>query len=196
VTAEIIGATVGVAILMLGLSFGVWLIKRRRVAVLLANEKSLEDFSKLKCSGVMDATSNFGSDVNRASWAPYITRMMIPSPDETLTYSGTISTRRLYISNQVNRAREKVMELEQMSTLLRSTSHSSYNSADMSSWTAHYDADPTCLSNSLEVQQKLERAMHQIEALNAQIRELESQRRSLGEVDEPPPGYTEEDKEG
>ncbi|KAJ6601162.1 hypothetical protein DFH09DRAFT_1069831 [Mycena vulgaris] len=82
--------------------------------------------------------------------------------------TSTISTRQLYISNQVNRARKKVIELEEMSTILRSTSQSSRSD-------------------------KLELALDQIKALKAQIHELESQRRSawgLGRSDEAPPGYT------
>ncbi|KAJ7608752.1 hypothetical protein FB45DRAFT_945841 [Roridomyces roridus] len=51
------------------------------------------------------------------------------SVDRTLTSSSSVTTtRQLYISNQVNRAREKVKELEELSSLLlRSASHTSNN---------------------------------------------------------------------
>jgi len=111
--------------------------------------------------------------------------------------------RQLYISNQVNRAREKVAELEEMSILLRSSSNYSRGnswrpasdidhdlpSAAIGDEPAHAD-DP----QSLGVEDKLERAILQIEALNNRIRELEMQRRSswaLGRSHEPPPGYSE-----
>jgi hypothetical protein len=48
----------------------------------------------------------------------------------------------------------------------------------------HNTSDP----DSLGGQDKLERAIRQIEGLNNRMRELERQRRS----DEPPPGYTED----
>jgi hypothetical protein len=137
---------------------------------------------------------------NRSSWETYMNRA--GSSEQPMADDRTISTRQLYISNQVNRAREKVVALEQISTLLRSASQSSYSSASVSTWTARDDSDaePTDLSNSLEVQDKLEHAIHQIEALNARIRELERHRRSAwaqGRSNEgPPPGYTSDDKVG
>ncbi|KAJ7447266.1 hypothetical protein FB451DRAFT_1188446 [Mycena latifolia] len=137
------------------------------------------------------------SDINRASWEPYIDRII--SPQRTLT--------NLYISNQVNRARKKVLELEEVSMLLRSASDSSWgssarlapNNLDHTVEHSAADSQPTngskYPSDSLEVQGKLEHAIQQIEALNARIHELEGQRRSswaLGRSDESPPGYAEE----
>ncbi|KAJ6601161.1 hypothetical protein DFH09DRAFT_1127029 [Mycena vulgaris] len=137
------------------------------------------------------------AEFDRGSWEPYI-----QSPASTL--DGDIaSTRQMYISNQVNRMREKVLELEEMSTLLHSTSHSSGDS----SATLHASTTSVRSSvigveltdnprdpESLELQHKLEEAIQQIEALNARINEFERQRRSswaLGRSNEPPPGYTE-----
>ncbi|KAJ7877447.1 hypothetical protein B0H13DRAFT_979748 [Mycena leptocephala] len=57
------------------------------------------------------------SDAHRASWAPDI--------DTDGPRSSIISTRQLVISNQVNRAREKVAELEEISSLLRFSFNSS-----------------------------------------------------------------------
>ncbi|KAJ7910919.1 hypothetical protein B0H13DRAFT_2484416 [Mycena leptocephala] len=135
------------------------------------------------------------SDVRRAPWAPDIGR------DRESTRSSTISTRQLVISKQVDRAREKVAQLEEMSTLLRSSSNSSCEgrtrrasdlpTASAADESAHNTSDP----DSFGSQDKLERAIRQIEGLNDRIRELERQRRSswaLGRSDEPPPGYTED----
>ncbi|KAF8204229.1 hypothetical protein K438DRAFT_1819363 [Mycena galopus ATCC 62051] len=127
------------------------------------------------------------------SWAFYVDRLQT----RELTPSNTISTRQLYISNQVHRAREKVAELEEMSSLLlRSPTASSrgYSSRPGSgmteaegAWTAPTNADQP-------VDDRLDRAILEIQALNSRIRELEMQRRSswaLGLSDEPPPGYSE-----
>ncbi|KAJ7045106.1 hypothetical protein C8F04DRAFT_1067721, partial [Mycena alexandri] len=135
---------------------------------------------------------------DRASWAPFIDR-----PD-TLSPSNTTSTRQLYISNQVHRAREKVAALEEAaSTLIRSASNSSQESTVRSmSWTGSELTAPataglevpgdTVDSLGADDKDKLVRAMREIEGLNSRIRELEAQRRSswaLGMSDDPPPGY-------
>ncbi|KAJ7499794.1 hypothetical protein FB451DRAFT_1430182, partial [Mycena latifolia] len=138
------------------------------------------------------------ADLDRASREPYIESV-------SSSAASTISTRQLYISNQVTRAREEVMELEEMSALLRISSQSSHTgstavlySTDQDIQHSAEDAEPTNSPrdpDSRELQDKLERAIHQIEALNARIIELERQRRSswaLGRSDDPPPGYTEE----
>ncbi|KAJ7045114.1 hypothetical protein C8F04DRAFT_1067740 [Mycena alexandri] len=131
------------------------------------------------------------SGVNRTSWAPYINRL---ETQQALTPSNTISTRQVYISNQVNRAREKVAELEaEKSTLLRQSSHSSESHQEgIPSGTGDVPADDL---NSSGIYETLERAIRQIEGLNDRIRELEGERRSswaLGLSDEEaPPGYIE-----
>jgi hypothetical protein len=142
-------------------------------------------------------------DGNRTSWAPYIGRLQ--TPKHALTASNTVSTRQLYISNQVNRVREKVAELEEMSTVLRSSSNSSREHGPRPASGTDHDVPPTAVAAAEEMpndssdpvgvqDDKLEHANRRIEALNSRIRELELQRGSswaLGLSDEPPPGYTE-----
>jgi len=138
---------------------------------------------------------------DRASWAPYIDRPHALSP------SNTTSTRQLYISNQVHRAREEVAALEEAaSTLIRSASNSSSQAGAVRSvsWmssdstapaSAGLDADRRSVDSlGADDRDKLVRAMREIEGLNSRIRELEAQRRSswaLGMSDDPPPGYHE-----
>ncbi|KAJ7757608.1 hypothetical protein B0H16DRAFT_668189 [Mycena metata] len=123
------------------------------------------------------------SVVHRASWAPYMNRV---NSRHGLTPSNTVSTRQLYISNQVNRAREKVAELQaETSTLLRQSPHSS-----------HHEGIPSSTGDvhSRGNDERLEQAIQQIESLTDRIRELERERRSswaLGISDEAPPGYIE-----
>ncbi|KAF8146446.1 hypothetical protein K438DRAFT_1780946 [Mycena galopus ATCC 62051] len=140
------------------------------------------------------------ADVNRESWAPYIDRLQT---EHGLTQSSTMSTsRQLYISNEVHRAREKVAELEEMSLHLRSSSITSSRAdrpdSDISDAVGGNEsvaelvdaADPELPV----VQAQLERANQEIQGLNNWIRELEMQRRSswaLGLSDESPPGYSE-----
>ncbi|KAJ7757630.1 hypothetical protein B0H16DRAFT_1537262, partial [Mycena metata] len=129
------------------------------------------------------------SSGNRTSWAPYISVNRITQ--QALTPSNIVSTRQVYISNQVNRAREKVAELEaETSTLLQQSSHSSESHQDgIPSEMGDVPADELSSSGNDE---RLERAIQQIEALNDRIRELERERRSswaLGLSDEAPPGY-------
>jgi small-conductance mechanosensitive channel len=141
-------------------------------------------------------------EVNRESWEPYIDRLQ--NQETGLTPSNTVSTRQLYISNQVNRARRKLAELEEVSTLLRSSTMSSRGSSTMLASGTEHDApnlaaeeEPVDNATDPEasgVKDRLEDAIRQIEGLNDRIRELEMQRRSswaLGLSDEPPPGYTE-----
>jgi hypothetical protein len=79
------------------------------------------------------------------------------------------------ISNQVNRAQEKVAELEEISSHLRSSSNSSREDR-----TRHLDVLPPAAAgedsvnnlsdaDSLGVQDKIERAIRQIEGLNNRI---------------------------
>jgi hypothetical protein len=95
----------------------------------------------------------------------------------------------------VNRAREKVAELEAMSTLLRSSTMSS--SGESSSSQLGPGIIPTAVgdepvngddSESRRVQETLERAVEQIEGLNNRIRELEMHRMQLSAH---PPDYFE-----
>ncbi|KAJ7877456.1 hypothetical protein B0H13DRAFT_2053838 [Mycena leptocephala] len=135
------------------------------------------------------------SDAHRASWAPDI--------DTDGPRSSIISTRQLVISNQVNRAWEKVAELEEISSLLRFSFNSPHEDRNRQASETDHDVLPPAAAgedsvhdaDSLGVQDKLERAIRQIEGLNNRIHELERQRRSswaLGRSDEPPPGYTED----
>ncbi|KAJ7146464.1 hypothetical protein C8R44DRAFT_845615 [Mycena epipterygia] len=187
--AVIVSACAG-TIYVLGISLSIWLIRRHK-SPLRTKIPSVESPQKI------DAQSDSYSYINRASWTPYI-----ESTGHTLSPSSTISTRQLYIYNQVNRAREKLAKLEEMSTLLRSVSSTSSSTARLTSWTySNHDAtapaevepadnpeDP----HLREVQNRLECAIREIEALNGRIHELERQRRSswaLGLSDEHPPEY-------
>ncbi|KAJ6525582.1 hypothetical protein DFH09DRAFT_1188371 [Mycena vulgaris] len=196
--------------------------------------KSPEDSSE-----ELDTASVSHTIVNRASWEPYISA--IRSPEHALMHSNTMSTQRLYISNQAHRARqkemeifsenrtgtyeelrnpsdpkvppnpltaattistrqryisaqisrtrEKVTELEEMVTLLRSSSQASRSSSatltSRADQNVRYSAagagdasitpdDP----HSRDVQDELQRAMQQIDVLDARIHELERQRNS------------------
>jgi predicted RNase H-like nuclease (RuvC/YqgF family) len=131
-----------------------------------------------------------GSNTNRESWELHVDRHQ--TQEHRLSYN-TVSTRQLYISNQVNRAREKVAELEAMSTLLRSSTMSSRGSGSRpgSEITATAVGDEGVNGDDSElrrVQETLERAMQQIEGLNNQIRELEMHRIRLSAE---PPDYFE-----
>ncbi|KAF8204180.1 hypothetical protein K438DRAFT_1819264 [Mycena galopus ATCC 62051] len=178
----IAGGVVGAAILLIG-GIVLWLFLRRRRRA---------EVSPAPCPESPEELRDPFADINHAreSWAPSVDRLQTRE-------SNTTSTRQLYISNEVHRAREKVAELEEMSSLLlRSSTASSrgYSSRPGSgiteaegAWTAPTNADQP-------VDDRLERAILEIQALNSRIRELETQRRSswaLGLSDEPPPGYSE-----
>ncbi|KAJ7608753.1 hypothetical protein FB45DRAFT_1067239 [Roridomyces roridus] len=133
------------------------------------------------------------SDAFRASWEVH------GGPDlqsalrtTALTPSSSISsTRQLYISNQVYRAREKVRELEELSSLLL---HSARNSGVSSEGSHGALNHPAGVENEPTVDDRLQRALQEIEALNLRIQEMERQRESdwaLGISDEFPPIYTE-----
>ncbi|KAJ6541718.1 hypothetical protein B0H19DRAFT_322450 [Mycena capillaripes] len=181
--------SVGVILLLSALIF--FVIARRRRTLRKQTKTSLE-------SPKVTANPFYSElDVNqsRASWTPYIDRAQ--TRGSTLTASNTVSTRQLYISNQVERARKKMAELEEMSTLLRSTSNASRQESGRP---PSYDIPPTTApvdepaNSSLAVQDRLDRAVREIEGLNNRIRELEQQRSSswaLGQSNELPPGYTE-----
>ncbi|KAJ7910916.1 hypothetical protein B0H13DRAFT_591734 [Mycena leptocephala] len=192
-SAAIIVPSVSVGAIVL-LSLILCIIMRRRRA-LRTRTQQIWPAQGLESS--KESPTKFGSesDVHRASWAPDIGRA------RELTRSSTISTRQLVISNQVDRTREKVAQLEEMSTLLRSSSNSSREgrtrrasdlpTASAADESARNTSDP----DSLRVQDKLEHTIRQIEGLNNRICGLECQRRSswaLGRSDEPPPGYTED----
>ncbi|KAJ7838758.1 hypothetical protein B0H14DRAFT_3459167 [Mycena olivaceomarginata] len=121
------------------------------------------------------------SNASRESWAPYIDRR---ETQESRSSYNTVSTRQLYISNQVNRAREKVAELERISTLLRSSTLSSRDSGSRpgSGITATAVGDESTNVDDAQlrgVQEKLELAMLQIEGLNNRIQELEVHQKAL-----------------
>ncbi|KAF8146448.1 hypothetical protein K438DRAFT_1869465 [Mycena galopus ATCC 62051] len=183
--SAIAGGIVGAVILLIG-GIVLWLFLRRRRRA---------EVSPARCPESPEELRDPFADINHAreSWASYVDRLQT----RELTPSNTISTRQLYISNQVHRAQEKVAELEEMSSLLlRSSTASSrgYSSRPGSrmteaerAWTAPTNADQP-------VDDRLERAILEIQALNSRIREFEMQRRSswaLGLSDEPPPGYSE-----
>jgi hypothetical protein len=130
------------------------------------------------------------SNANCESWELHVDRHQ--TQEYRLSYN-TVSTRQLYISNQVNRAREKVAELEAMSTLLHSSTISSRGSGSRpgSEITAPAVGDEEVNGDDSElcrVQETLERAMQQIEGLNNRIRELEMHRIRLSSE---PPDYFE-----
>ncbi|KAJ7729079.1 hypothetical protein DFH07DRAFT_945648 [Mycena maculata] len=82
--------------------------------------------------------------------------MQLPERRSTIA-----SMRQLYISNEVNRAREKVRELEEVSSLLRSRSGSSHVSgvllaAGSTNRNAAADAQPLSTNESLEAPESLE----------------------------------------
>ncbi|KAJ7146370.1 hypothetical protein C8R44DRAFT_973180 [Mycena epipterygia] len=176
-TVTIVGVSIGVAVIILGLT------------TKLSSGHASESPEEIDTP----PSDSLDSGLNCTSWEPYIARH---SAQPALTPANTISTRQLYISNQVNRAREKVTELEEASTLLRSASHGSRTSDGRLSVPGTEPTNAAGDPDSLEGQDRdrLERAIRQIEALNSRIHELEHQRRSswaLGRSDEPPPGYTE-----
>ncbi|KAJ7492021.1 hypothetical protein FB451DRAFT_514196 [Mycena latifolia] len=245
VNPNIVGASIGATILILGLALGYCVMLRMRTASLRAKisgrkpAKSADEISRIKSSEQTETVPDTEFHAaNRASWELYIPE--IQSPQHALTHSNTISTQRLYISNQAKRARQKELEIyrghasvhlagespkdnenpfesnldrtraswktfssedtlaapstvstrqlyipnqaerEAMPAVLRSSPQSSRaSSAALSSWTyqdSRHSAADTELANSSEVQDKLDRAIHQIEALSARICELESQR--------------------
>ncbi|KAJ7686850.1 hypothetical protein B0H17DRAFT_1071313 [Mycena rosella] len=158
----------------------------------ISNQVKRARQKELEISGGYSGSESLGENVNpfgsglgvkRASWGTYRTE----SSEDTLAAASTTSTRELYISNLVNRAQEQVTALEEISALLRSSSRSSgASSISSSSRTyrgvqqpvdaeqANGPGDP----ESHKVQDKLERAMHQINVLNSRMRELERSRRS------------------
>ncbi|KAJ7045110.1 hypothetical protein C8F04DRAFT_1388686 [Mycena alexandri] len=171
-------------------SLVLWVILRRRrrasrrnTELLTARGSEPKDLPTPFDLESLDVGSQSG--VNRASWALYINR---PDTRQGLTPSSTVSTRQVYISNQVNRAREKVAELEaETSTLLRQSSRPSHHEAGTGNGPVN-DLNPSA------IYERLERAVQQIEGLNDRIRELERERRSswaLGRSEEAPPGYIE-----
>ncbi|KAJ6529051.1 hypothetical protein DFH09DRAFT_1185470 [Mycena vulgaris] len=146
-----------------------------------ARQKEMEIFSENR-TGTYEELRN-PSDPEGPS-EPFITQ----SP-EALTAATTISTRQRYISAQISRTREKVTELEEMVTLLRSSSQASRSSSatltSRADQNVRYSAagagdasitpdDP----HSRDVQDELQRAMQQIDVLDARIHELERQRNS------------------
>ncbi|KAJ7045113.1 hypothetical protein C8F04DRAFT_1343687 [Mycena alexandri] len=184
--------TIGVAFLMV-VAVALWFIPRHRRALRaqqsssaqLVLELGQEDWTKFDSR--RSGAGSESSIITRASWAPYINKLKTRQP---LSPSNTVSTRQLYISNQVNRARQKVAELEaETSTLLRSSSNASRQESILT------EADELTVHDpNSAIYERLERAIGQIEGLNDRIRELEHQRRSswaLGLSDEPPPGYIE-----
>ncbi|KAJ7838753.1 hypothetical protein B0H14DRAFT_2788556 [Mycena olivaceomarginata] len=121
------------------------------------------------------------SNAKRESWEQYIDQCQ--TGEHRLSY------------NTVNRAREKVAELEAMSTLLRSSTMSSSGESSGSQLgpgmiaTAVGDEPVNGDdSESRRVQETLERAVQQIEEPNNRIRELEMHRMQLSAD---PPDYFE-----
>jgi hypothetical protein len=152
--------------------------------------------------------SEFGV-ANRESWVPYLDGVQTRR-GSTRASLNTISTRQLHISNQIKRARKKLADLEEMSTLLRSASHSSRGSGNSLQLELGIEAHPVpdlagerdeqkpadadAPESRVVLENALERALREIEELNNRMQELETQRRSawaLGLSDEPPPCYYE-----
>ncbi|KAJ7157244.1 hypothetical protein C8R46DRAFT_1293782 [Mycena filopes] len=177
VSLSVVGFILAIGLVLLGL----WR-RRRRTSERNsgvppgAKPRSLTPFE------LIAADLDFGSRVNR------VDRLKAPPA------SDPISTRQAYISNQVNRAREKVAELQVVtSTLLRQPSRSS----DQETRSIPPETGDILQPDELNPpanDQRLERAVQQIEELNGRIRNLEHQRRSswaLGLSDAPPPDYIE-----
>ncbi|KAJ7686852.1 hypothetical protein B0H17DRAFT_1204045 [Mycena rosella] len=91
----IVGAAIGGGILIFGLCLA----------------KSSEDKASTAESSeeIGTAPDLDASAANRASWELYLTE--IQSPPNALMHSDTMSTKQLYISNQVKRARQKELEI-------------------------------------------------------------------------------------
>ncbi|KAJ7726417.1 hypothetical protein B0H16DRAFT_269275 [Mycena metata] len=194
----IIAVVIG-GVFLLGFGLVIWIILRRNRKALERQTQTLEPSGPEFCKDVSSAfdtkvvpvvyDNNLESGVNRSSWASYV--ISIPPRDDTLSPSNTISTRQLYISNQVRRAREKAAELEERSVIARSPSTASRPDRP-SSWTgSEVTAAPSpsdelppvpsgSKSSSNPADEKLEHAIRQIEVLNDRICELELQRESLG----------------
>ncbi|KAF8146867.1 hypothetical protein K438DRAFT_493678 [Mycena galopus ATCC 62051] len=157
-------------------------------------------------------------DMNRESWEPYLDGSQTQVEHRSGSFN-TVSTRQLYISNQMNRARKKLAELQEMSILLWSSSFTSgrqisTRASEIDDSVASVDArddqpvnaeDPE--SNTVrdtlghvfrEIERDIEtlntRVRDEIHGLNSRIQKLERQRRSswvMGLSDEGPPGYSE-----
>jgi len=135
-----------------------------------------------------DVHSNSGVDLaHRASWSPFIESS---ESAEAVLRSDTISTRQLYISNQVHRARQKVAELEKKSIRLRVSLRSTQTTLVDRPSSSNGDVPlvpavpPTNEEDTVNdalvrrLKDELEGAVRQIEVLNSRINELEQQRRS------------------
>ncbi|KAJ7608756.1 hypothetical protein FB45DRAFT_1067242 [Roridomyces roridus] len=172
------------------------IIRRRRRA------KTLSIPSTLDSAGQASPGFNI-LRTTRTSWQAYVARAVrrslrrngnrastTPSESSTVSSDSNATTRQLYISNQVNRAREKVRELEEEvseTLLLRSQSVSQGQTRDAEEAQVVPQQDES-------VEAKLQRALQEIEGLNERIREMEQQRGSdwaLGLSDELPPEYSE-----
>jgi hypothetical protein len=194
-TGAIVGGVVGVALLLMG---GV-VFFLRAVGSSRRSESPSKDAEQSMPSTPESSVDNPFADVDRESSVPYMDR--IPAREHGLTHSNSVSIRQLYISDQVHRAKEQVAELEEMTSLLPRSSIASsapgYSSRRGSEIPAGAVAEELANGSDrevLEVRDKLERALQQIEGLRNRIQELEMQRRSswaLGLSDVPPPGYSE-----
>ncbi|KAJ7053932.1 hypothetical protein C8F01DRAFT_1325224 [Mycena amicta] len=130
-----------------------------------------------------------------SSWASFVHSE--PAVPVDLDRSNTITTRQMYILNQVHRAREKVAELEESLSLRLSTAESRSMTASTllpiggSLPLSDQEQDVTARVEA-DSEDRLADAFRQIALLNARIEEMELQRRSswaLGLTDVPPPGY-------
>ncbi|KAJ7045115.1 hypothetical protein C8F04DRAFT_524215 [Mycena alexandri] len=202
----IIAIVIG-GVFLLGFVLVIWIIMRRSRKALERQTQTVKPAGPEFCKDVSAAfdvkavpvDNSLESGVNRSSWASYV--VSIQPRDNTLSPSNTMSTRQLYISNQVRRAREKVAELEEKSIPARSSSTSSRQDSikSPSSWTGSEvtaapspsEELPTISSDfnsSNPADEKLEHAIRQIEALNGRICELELQRGSSWQSDDRPLG--------
>jgi len=191
----IIAVVIG-GVFLLGFGLVIWIILRRNRKALERQTQTLEPSGPEFCKDVSSAfdakvvpvvyDNNLESGVNRSSWASYV--ISIPPRDDTLSPSNTISTRQLYISNQVRRAREKTAELEEKSVIARSPSTrdrpSSWTGSEVTAAPSPSDELPPVPSGSKSssnpADEKLENAIRRIEVLNDRICELELQRESFG----------------
>ncbi|KAJ7146375.1 hypothetical protein C8R44DRAFT_973183 [Mycena epipterygia] len=190
--AVVIGALIGVATIMLGISLSLYIVLRRRKLSLRRRRASLQTIfssqDQAESPEKIDIPSDSQSlDLKRASWEPYIAK---PQPAQHPSApSNTISIRQLYISNQVNRARTHVAKLEDLRSEFPAPPAGGSTSAEGAEPTTN-PKNPVSLVLVGDSEDKLEREM---EALNSRIHKLENERnssRALGESDEPPPRYT------
>ncbi|KAJ7157249.1 hypothetical protein C8R46DRAFT_422564 [Mycena filopes] len=205
-TAIALGVTLGLLFPLLVVPALYLLLRRRRRAAVMRNDAT--SAAHRPGSDNLDLESG----VNRSSWMSTSSGHALlppngvpPTPKPSPALGPRSKKGKLYITNQVESAWEKVVELRRMTiTLLRPSSVNSTRKSG-SSWTAPPLGDgPVSVSGGAESSagvmdaDKLALAMREIDGLNSRIRELEAlggasiATSSLGPLDElAPPVYAE-----